>query len=115
MIFSHGQKLLFIRCGLLQRSITRYKVSSSVSNENDLVLSSTKNHVTTITLNNPAKYNSWGRSLTDQMIQKFEEAASDPSTKVEINCMCIVKFQKNKFYANRGCPENENNKTNINI
>ena len=97
MIFSHRQKLLFIRCGLLQRSITRYKVSSSVSN--DLVLSSTKNHVTTITLNNPAKYNSWGRSLTDQMIQKFEEAASDPSTKVEINftnitCMCIVKFQK---------------------
>jgi len=67
---------------LLQRSITRYKVSSSVSN--DLVLSSTKNHVTTITLNNPAKYNSWGRSLTDQMIQKFEEAASDPSTKVVI-------------------------------
>lgn len=61
--------------------IVRLKSSSSA---NDLVLYSTKNNVTTITMNNPAKFNAWGKSLTDQMRSQFARAATDPDTKVVI-------------------------------
>lgn len=57
----------------------------STSSPKDLVLSATKNHVTTITLNNPAKYNAWGKSLTDQLKIHFEKAASNHETKVVIH------------------------------
>jgi len=57
---------------------------NSSSTTKELVLSSTKNNVTTITLNNPKKYNAWDMALTNQMVDKFSKAASDPQTKVVI-------------------------------
>lgn len=56
----------------------------NISNNSDLVLSSTKNQVTTITLNNPKKYNAWDKALTEQMAEKFSFAASDKNTKIVI-------------------------------
>lgn len=60
----------------------RLKSSSSKTN---LVLSATKNNVTTITMNNPEKYNAWGKSMTDQLKIHFEKAASNPDTKVVVH------------------------------
>lgn len=56
-----------------------------MSSKHDLVLSATKNNVTTITLNNPEKFNAWGKSMTDQLKIHFEKAASNPETKVVVH------------------------------
>jgi len=48
-----------------------------------LVLASKLNQVTTITMNNPGKYNAWDMALCNQLVERFEEAAQDDDTKVE--------------------------------
>jgi len=68
----------------LQRAVTRSHVRLKSTASSNLVLSSTRNNVTTITLNDPAKYNAWSKSLTDQMIDHFARAAADSETKVVI-------------------------------
>jgi len=54
------------------------------SSKNELVLYTTKNNVTTITLNNPKKYNAWDMALTNQLVDKFSRAANDEETQVVI-------------------------------
>jgi len=49
-----------------------------------LVLASKLNQVTTITMNNPGKYNAWDMALCNQLVERFEEAAQDDDTKVVI-------------------------------
>jgi len=60
------------------------RLKSTEASAKDLVLFSNKNNVTTITLNNPAKLNSWGMALAAQMLNQLSRAASDPETKVVI-------------------------------
>jgi len=69
---------------LLQKTVTKSHVRLKATANSNLVLSSTKNNVTTITLNDPAKYNAWSKSLSQQMIAHFERAADDAETKVVI-------------------------------
>jgi len=59
-------------------------LASSARPSSSLVLSSTTNQVTTITMNNPKKYNAWDMTLCTQLAQKFQEAAENPDTKVVI-------------------------------
>eukprot|EP00092_Neocalanus_flemingeri_P108664 GFUD01139560.1.p1 GENE.GFUD01139560.1~~GFUD01139560.1.p1 ORF type:complete len:300 (+),score=84.96 GFUD01139560.1:150-1049(+) len=73
------KNVLLLRKPLLLRTSVR---QSSQSQE--LVLSSTKNNVTTITMNNPKKYNAWDMALTEQLADKFSKAATDSHTKVVI-------------------------------
>jgi len=71
---------------LLQTTVTtrsRVRLKATATSGN-LVLSSTRNNVTTITLNDPGKYNAWSKSLCDQMITQFARAAADADTKVVI-------------------------------
>jgi len=63
--------------------LTRVRQNTTSSSQ-ELVLYSTKNKVTTITLNNPKKYNAWDMALTDQLVDKFSRAATDKETKVVI-------------------------------
>lgn len=73
-----------VRSRHIQRVVVRSQVRLKSTTRGDLVLSSTRNNVTTITLNDPAKYNAWSKSLTDQMIDHFARAAADSETKVVI-------------------------------
>merc|ERR1719189_202646 len=57
---------------------------ASVRFSSSLVLSSTTNQVTTITMNNPKKYNAWDMTLCTQLAEKFHEAAENSDTKVVI-------------------------------
>ena len=88
---------------LLQTTVTwsRVRLKATTPSSN-LVLSSTRNNVTTITLNDPGgfslnrrshiltclcftgKYNAWSKSLCDQMITQFARAAADADTKVSL-------------------------------
>jgi len=61
-----------------RRNVASVRFSSS------LVLSSTTNQVTTITMNNPKKYNAWDLALCTQLAEKFHEAAESRNTKVVI-------------------------------
>merc|ERR1712032_577270 len=63
---------------LLPRDVASLRFSSS------LVLSSTTNQVTTITMNNPKKYNAWDMTLCTQLAEKFHEAAENSNTKVVV-------------------------------
>ena len=100
---------------LLQKTVTKSHVRLKATANSDLVLSSTKNNVTTITLNDPgkvpvtkhstkvlsivAKYNAWSKSLSQQMIAHFERAADDAETKVRrLECIHILY---NSYYTSR--------------
>lgn len=48
----------------------------------DLVLSSTKNNVTTLTMNDPKKLNGWTGNMMMTFQHRFKETAKDPETKV---------------------------------
>merc|ERR1712032_732696 len=63
---------------LLPRDVASLRFSSS------LVLSSTTNQVTTITMGNPKKYNAWDMTLCTQLAEKFHEAAENSNTKVVV-------------------------------
>merc|ERR1719291_1112193 len=49
-----------------------------------LVLSSTKNHVTTLTMNDPKKLNGWTGPMMVTLAERFKEVVSDPDTKVVV-------------------------------
>ena len=50
----------------------------------DLLLVSTKNNVTTVTMNNPKKLNGWTVAMCNSMFETFEKLAKDEETKVII-------------------------------
>ena len=50
--------------------------------QSTLVLSSTVNKVTTLTMNRPAKCNSWSVPMLDLLYHKMELCAKDDNTKV---------------------------------
>jgi len=72
------------RVFLLQNQVILRTLVRQSSNSQELVLSSTKNNVTTITMNNPRKYNAWDMALTEQLVDRFNKAATDEQTKVVI-------------------------------
>jgi len=74
--FGSGASFLLLLPG--RRNVASVRLSSS------LVLSSTTNQVTTITMNNPKKYNAWDMALCTQLAEKFHEAAENRNTKVVI-------------------------------
>ena len=47
-------------------------------------MSSTKNNVTTLTMNNPKKLNGWTAPMMLTLQERFNQCASDPETKVLI-------------------------------
>ncbi|QED25782.1 enoyl-CoA hydratase/isomerase family protein [Microvenator marinus] len=51
---------------------------------NDLILWETKDHVTTLTLNNPRKLNGWTMDMLDALGAALKRAANDADTKVLI-------------------------------
>lgn len=52
--------------------------------ENELVLWETREHVTTLTMNNPRKLNGWTMPMLVALRDAIERAAADPQTKVLI-------------------------------
>merc|ERR1712037_660851 len=74
--FGSGASFLLLLPG--RRNVASVRFSSS------LVLSSTTNQVTTITMNNPKKYNAWDMTLCTQLAEKFHEAAENSNTKVVV-------------------------------
>ncbi|KNC87685.1 hypothetical protein SARC_00193 [Sphaeroforma arctica JP610] len=70
--------------GLLPASrlcVGRYKSSEA---KEPMVLSSTKNGVTTLTMNNPKRLNGWTKPMMDTLFAKIEEAGEDTATKALI-------------------------------
>ena len=53
-----------------------------MSVKEDEVLVSSKNGVTTLTMNRPKTLNSWTQSMMETLFSNMREAASDNSTKV---------------------------------
>lgn len=51
---------------------------------NDLILWETKDHVTTLTMNNPRKLNGWTMDMLDALGAAFKRATNDADTKVLI-------------------------------
>ena len=51
----------------------------------DLVLTATKNHVTTLTMNDPKKLNGWTGEMMVTMQHTFRQLAKDDNTKVGNN------------------------------
>ena len=49
-----------------------------------LVLSSTTNNVTTLTMNDPKKLNGWTGPMMLTLAERFQELAKNPETKVRI-------------------------------
>eukprot|EP00092_Neocalanus_flemingeri_P014351 GFUD01015480.1.p1 GENE.GFUD01015480.1~~GFUD01015480.1.p1 ORF type:complete len:309 (+),score=86.48 GFUD01015480.1:62-988(+) len=66
--------------------IKQLHISRTVSKPNDssLVLSSTSNQVTTLTMNQPSKCNSWSVSMLDMLYHMLDKCAKDENTKVVI-------------------------------
>lgn len=58
--------------------------SSTNSSKSNLVLTSSKNGVTTLTMNDPKKLNAWTFDMMTTLFGKFKEAAADPSVKVVV-------------------------------
>ena len=56
----------------------------STSSSKDLLLLSTKNKVTTVTMNNPKKLNGWTVAMCNSMFETFDKLANDDETKVMI-------------------------------
>ena len=48
------------------------------------MLSKTKKHVTTLTMNNLTKLNGWTQPMLDTLFELFDEHAADENTKVVI-------------------------------
>lgn len=51
---------------------------------NDLVLRSSRDHVTTLTLNQPARLNGWTRPMLEALFAALDEAAADADTRAVI-------------------------------
>ena len=81
---------MFLKTVLLricERFVSRYlylRTSPVLSNKGSLVLSKTKKHVTTLTMNNPTKLNGWTQPMLDTLFELFDEHAADKNTKVVI-------------------------------
>ena len=106
-LWVRGWSRQLLQTAVTTRSRVRLKATTSSS---DLVLSSTRNNVTTITLNDPGgfsslsphlrshtshlcftgKYNAWSKSLCDQMITHFARAAADADTKVKSLSIAVL-------------------------
>ena len=56
----------------------------STSSSKDLLVLSTKNKVTTVTMNNPKKLNGWTVAMCNSMFETFDKLANDDQTKVMI-------------------------------
>ena len=56
----------------------------STSSSKDLLLLSTKNNVTTVTMNNPKKLNGWTVAMCNSMFETFDKISNDEETKVMI-------------------------------
>lgn len=55
------------------------------SNKPELVLNETDSSgITTLTMNNPTKYNGWSRPMMNALYKKLSSAGADPTTKVVI-------------------------------
>ena len=61
-----------------------------------LVLSSTVNKVTTLTMNHPAKCNSWSVPMLDMLYHKMEQCAKDDNTNV------IILTGADPYYSSGG-------------
>ncbi len=55
-----------------------------MTTKNDLILTSTLNGVTTLTMNNPARLNGWTMPMMDVLKASLKQAAEDADTKVVI-------------------------------
>ncbi len=66
-----------------QFSSTAALRNDGASNER-LVLVSTVNNVTTMTMNNPKKLNGWTEAMMKRLQEAFAHCASDPSTRVAV-------------------------------
>ena len=56
----------------------------STSSSQDLCLLSTKNNVTTVTMNNPKKLNGWTVAMCNSMFETFDKLSNNEETKVMI-------------------------------
>ena len=54
----------------------------STSVNKDLVLVSSRNNVTQVTMNNPRKLNGWTLAMLDRLIDIFAQLSTDDDTKV---------------------------------
>ena len=54
----------------------------STSVNKDLVLVSSRNNVTQVTMNNPKKLNGWTLAMLDRLIDIFAQLSTDDDTKV---------------------------------
>lgn len=72
-----GKMLIQKRCLQVVRMI-------STSSSKDLLLLSTKNNVTTVTMNNPKKLNGWTVAMCNSMFETFDKISNDEETKVMI-------------------------------
>ena len=52
--------------------------------EEDEVLVTTENGVTTLTMNRPERLNAWTRSMRDSLTESMRAAAADDATKVAV-------------------------------
>ena len=71
-----------------KRSLWFYAIQqvrrNSTSSSKELVLLSTKNNVTTVTMNNPKKLNGWTVAMSNSLLETFAKLSNDQETKVMI-------------------------------
>jgi len=70
-----------------------FSVSAPKSKDEDILLSSHKNNVTTLTMNQPKKLNGWTMEMMRKMKDSLEKLAKDPQTKV------VVLTGKDPYYC----------------
>ena len=71
-------------CKLTSAPLSTSAPVQDKSGSKDLVLYSTRNHVTTMTMNNPKKLNGWTAGMMSGLREAMTRAGSDPETKVAV-------------------------------
>lgn len=77
-------RALLARCFITVRLARHSSSAAAAAARAPLVLVSTKNSVTTLTMNNPKKLNAWTKPMLESVRDGFATAATDPACKVVI-------------------------------